>query len=251
MFTGIIKEIGKVVDIKQSVNGKILTIQCPKLIKGTYIGDSIAVNGCCLTVAKIQEDSFTTDVSFTTLSDTTFKDIRIQSLVNLEDSLKINDKLSGHFVTGHIDCTALISDIQKIGDFYKFKIQIKKEILKYIVPKGSICVDGISLTVTDVLFLQSASLTDGFFTFTIIPHTFENTILKYKKKNDLVNIEVDMLAKYLENLIEFKNSIGKDSISFNDKITNSLNNIAKNKDSIESISDKELEKKLKKYGFFK
>ena len=231
MFTGIIKEIGKITKVEESSNGKLIAVQAPVLAKDLKVGDSISVNGCCLTVKKLSSniDGFFADISFTTLKSTTFKNIKVNDFVNLEDSIKLTDKLGGHFVTGHIDDVGLLVKIEKIGNFYSLIVKVKKNLLKLIAPKGSIAVDGISLTVVNTyedlslnLDLDSSfNANSGYFSITVIPHTYENTTLKYKKINSLLNIEVDILARYVENLLDFKN---------NDNI---------------------LEDKLKKYGFIK
>jgi len=267
MFTGIIKEIGKITKIEESSNGKIIAIQAPVLTKDLKVGDSISVNGCCLTVKKFASDCFFADISFTTLKSTTFKNIKVNDFVNLEDSIKLTDKLGGHFVTGHIDDIGSLVKIEKLGNFYSLIVKVEKNILKFIAPKGSIAVDGISLTVVNTyedLSLNSSldsnfNKDSGYFSITVIPHTFENTTLKYKKINSLLNIEVDILARYVENLLNFTNkNITKANNNnnynnnYNEDNNDDNHNNKLNKDNrLINNNDKILEDKLKKYGFIK
>ena len=244
MFTGIIKEIGKVNKIKDSSENKEVEISSTNLIKTMNIGDSIAVNGCCLTVKKLNKNSFLCDISYNTLNSTTFKFIKIGEPVNLEDSLSPNSKMGGHFVAGHIDCTARILKITRIGNSYKLDIQTPEQILPYIAPKASIAVDGISLTI--------AESTKNNFSIAIIPYTFSNTLLKFKKIGDFVNIEVDLMSRYIEQILKFKT----DNQAFNGSIKNINNrdfndNKSNKNNEINKIKEKNdnLKEKLKKYGF--
>lgn len=192
MFTGIIEEIGKVKSITHGEWTKI-TIYCNKVIKETKIGDSIAVNGVCLTVTDISNGSFTADIMPETIRASNLKDLKVGSMVNLERALQIGGRMGGHIVSGHIDCTGTI--VSKINEKNAviFKIILESEYTKYIVQKGSIAVDGISLTVVDAKH--------DYFTVSIIPHTIGETTLGYKKVGDSVNIEVDILSKYEEKLM--------------------------------------------------
>ena len=196
MFTGIIKEIGKVNKIKDSSKNKEIEISSTDFIKTMNVGDSIAVNGCCLTVKKLNINSFLTDISYNTLNFTTFKFLKTGESVNLEDSLSPNSKISGHFVAGHIDCTAKILKITRIGNSYRLEIKTPEQILPYITPKGSIALDGISLTV--------AESTKNSFSAAIIPYTFNNTNLKFKKAGAFVNVEIDLISRYIEQILKFK-----------------------------------------------
>jgi riboflavin synthase len=225
VFTGLIKETGKIVKILNTQEGKTITVQCRNLLEVINTGDSVCVNGCCLTVRSCGSGGFTADLSFSTLASTTFKNIKTGYPVNLEDSLKLNGQLGGHFVSGHVDDTGEIIRIEKIGKSYLFSFNVKKELMQYIALKGSIAVDGISLTVSAV----PAERNKAFFSTAIIPHTFENTTLRIKKNGDPVNIETDLLAKYIKNLIYYSD--------------NSTNHAVKTEDS-------KLEEKLREHGFF-
>jgi riboflavin synthase len=191
------------------------------------------------------------DISYNTLNSTTFKFIKIEEHVNLEDSLSPNSKISGHFVAGHIDCTARILRITRIGNTYKLDIQTPEQILPYIAPKGSITLDGISLTI--------AESTKNSFSTAIIPYTFSNTNLKFKKAGDFVNIEIDLMSRYIEQILKFKtdnqvinrsnqafngSTININKSDFNDNKSNKNNEINKIKE-----KDDNLKEKLKKYGF--
>ena len=205
MFTGIIKETGKISKIKDSKDYKELTIGCRLLTMDMKIGDSIAVNGCCLTVTSFDKEHFTCDISYSTINSTTLANIKIGELLNLEDSLTAIDKLGGHFVTGHVDGVAKIVKIVKIGNAYKLDIIPPWRLFPFLAQKGSAALDGISLTI--------AQSKKDLVSFAIIPHTFENTNLKFKKAGDLLNIEVDMIARYIGQLLknpEMENSKEKE-----------------------------------------
>jgi riboflavin synthase len=192
MFTGIIEETGTVKNITHGTFTKIV-IKCSKVLEGTKIGDSIAVNGVCLTVTNMSNESFAADVMPETMRASNLKDLKIGSIVNLERALQVGRRMGGHIVTGHIDCVGKIIDKRQEKNAFIFKIAINKEFTKYIARKGSIAVDGISLTVVE----------DGYdyFTVSVIPHTMLKTTLGYKGVGDSVNIEVDILSKYVEKLI--------------------------------------------------
>jgi riboflavin synthase len=194
MFTGIIKETGKISKIKDSIDFKELTIECRFLTGNMKIGDSVAVNGCCLTVTSFNKEHFTCDISYSTINSTTLANAKIGDLLNLEDSLTAIDKIGGHFVTGHVDDVAEIVKIAKIGNAYKLDIIPPSGLFPFLAQKGSAALDGISLTIT-----QSKK---DLISFAIIPHTFENTNLKFKKAGDLLNIEVDMIARYIGQLLK-------------------------------------------------
>lgn len=182
MFTGIIEEIGQV----KSFDGQKLVVKCSKVLQDVKIGDSIAVNGCCQTVVSFDKNSFTTNVSSETLKITK----GFTSFVNLERALTPTSRMGGHIVQGHIDGTA-----KYLGNS---TFQLSDELAKYVVYKGSITVDGVSLTV--------ASVRENCFTVAIIPHTLENTALKYLKTGDFVNIETDILGRYVEKFLSPKNN---------------------------------------------
>ena len=196
MFTGIIEEVGKIKNISKTSSGILLTISADKVLRDCNLGDSIAVNGICLTVTKFDNDSFTVDVMNETVRKTTLYKLAQNSYVNLERAMLINSRFGGHIVSGHIDGTGTISDIKKDGIAFIYKINTTKEITKYIINKGSITIDGISLTVV--------SVSDTSFTVSIIPHTMTVTILGKKKIGDMVNLENDCIAKYVEKMLDNK-----------------------------------------------
>lgn len=193
MFTGIVEEIGSISGIKQGKNSEILTIKAKKVLEDTKIGDSIAVNGICLTVTALSSDSFTADVMHETINRSSLSKLKYGSKVNLERAMPVNGRFGGHIVSGHVDGTGTIINIKPEDNAIWYKIQANQQILKYIVEKGSITIDGISLTVAKV------SETD--FSISAIPHTVEQTILKEKRQGDIVNLETDILAKYIEKLL--------------------------------------------------
>lgn len=196
MFTGIIEEVGKVKMIQRG-NITKMAVECKKVLDGVKIGDSIAVNGVCLTVTNIGKDLFTSDIMYETLKTSNLGSLKIGSIVNLERALSISGRLNGHIVTGHVDTVGTIIDKNKINGTTTFKIKIDERYSKYVADKGSVAVDGISLTVVE----SSAS----YFTVSIIPHTEINTTLNIKRIGDTVNIEVDILSKYAERLLTNKN----------------------------------------------
>lgn len=196
MFTGIIEEVGKIKNISKTSSGILLTISADKVLRDCNLGDSIAVNGICLTVTKFDNDSFTVDVMNETVRKTTLYKLTQNSHVNLERAMLVNSRFGGHIVSGHIDGTGTISDIKKDGIAFIYKINTTKEITKYIINKGSITIDGISLTVV--------SVSDTSFTVSIIPHTMTVTNLGKKKIGDMVNLENDCIAKYVEKMLDNK-----------------------------------------------
>jgi len=187
MFSGIVEESGEVKNISKHRNTTLLEIKARNVLEDTKIGDSIAVNGVCLTVVKILQDTLTFEAMPETVKITNLGSLRISERVNLERSLKIGDRLSGHFVTGHIDCTGIIRRKGYINDNLYFEIVVPVKFMGNIMPRGSIAADGISLTVV-------TKKSDAF-TVYIIPHTFEHTTLKFKGPSDKVNIESDILTK--------------------------------------------------------
>ncbi|MCJ7472773.1 MAG: riboflavin synthase [Actinobacteria bacterium] len=197
MFTGIIKETGTIKKITDKVQDIEFEVSSSLLLKDVKTGDSIAINGVCLTVKSFNRDSFTFDVSSNTLAHTNLGELKTGDKVNLEDSLTPSDKLGGHFVSGHIDCTARITSIGKIGRAYEITFDLPSEAAPFITERGSVAIDGISLTVTEV--------TGDSFKVVIIPYTFENSILGSKGTGSSVNIEVDMLARYIANYLNNKN----------------------------------------------
>lgn len=193
MFTGIIEEIGKVKAITRGANSIRLTIAVKKILDDIHIGDSICTNGVCLTVTTFDNDSYTADVMPETMNRTNFKDLRINDLVNCERAMPANGRFGGHIVSGHIDGTGIISKMTRDDKAIRMKIETRPEILRYIVEKGSITIDGISLTVTDVSSYD--------FGVSIIQHTQDETTLTKKKIGDTVNLENDIVGKYIEKFV--------------------------------------------------
>jgi riboflavin synthase len=193
MFTGIVEETGKVVSFTEEKEAWRLIIRAREVLSDLKIGDSLACNGCCLTVVEIAGDTLRFDLLGQTVRLTSFADLGPGSLINLERSLAADGRLGGHFVQGHIDETGTISIIEERGKDIYIRVKIPAGTGKYLAPKGSIAIDGISLTV--------AELHEDGFAVWIIPHTREVTNLQQKKAGDRVNLEFDMLAKYLERLL--------------------------------------------------
>ncbi|MBO7528756.1 MAG: riboflavin synthase [Bacteroidales bacterium] len=193
MFTGIIEEIGKVKAITRRANSIRLTIAVQKILDDIHIGDSICTNGVCLTVTTFDNDSYTADVMPETMNRTNFKDLRINDLVNCERAMPANGRFGGHIVSGHIDGIGVISKMTRDDKAIRVKIETRPEILRYIVEKGSITIDGISLTVTDVSSFD--------FGVSIIQHTQDETTLTKKEIGDTVNLENDIVGKYIEKFV--------------------------------------------------
>jgi riboflavin synthase len=207
MFTGIIEEIGSIQKTQPIAGGLSLKIEAKKIKEDISVNDSICIDGVCLTATKIDDSGFWVDAVGATLEKTTFAKIKSSAPVNLERSLRLNDRLGGHLVQGHVNGIGTISEIQKLGENYLLKISIPEELENYIVKEGSIAVNGISLTTADVIKNQV--------TISIIPHTWRNTTLQYKQLNDKVNVEIDILAKYAEKLLAKKNDGNTIDISEN------------------------------------
>ena len=192
MFTGIVEECGTVLDVlKNGVSGSV-QIQASTVLEGTKTGDSIAVNGVCLTVTKLTKSSFTADVMAETFRRTNLGSLGKNSRVNLERAMAADGRFGGHIVSGHIDGTGVISRIKEEGNAVWIYISAPQSILNLIVEKGSVAVDGISLTV--------AAVSDKEFAFSVIPHTRENTALSGKKTGAVVNLENDIIGKYVQKL---------------------------------------------------
>lgn len=187
MFTGIIEELGEVKNITRYGHVSSFEIKAVKVCEGVNIGDSISVNGVCLTVAEKKTDGLVFQVLPQTLKITNLGILKVKDLVNLERALKLGDRLSGHFVTGHVDCRGIIRKKNYIESSLCFEVAVPMEFISYILPKGSIAVDGISLTI--------AGRKSNTFTFNVIPHTLDNTTLKFKNVSGMANIEFDILAK--------------------------------------------------------
>lgn len=196
MFTGLIEEIGRVLWIRATDRGTQLQITAPRVAAGAHTGDSIAVNGCCLTVASHRHEQITFDLLGETVSCTNLGALRRESLVNLERALGASARLGGHFVQGHIDCTAPILAFEETPDGFRLEIALPQDRARYVVEKGSIAVDGISLTI--------AQVNDASFTCWVIPHTRRSSNLKNAQAGELVNLEFDLLAKYVERMLQVR-----------------------------------------------
>lgn len=193
MFTGIIEEIGTVVSIVRNSQKAKITIKAEKIFSDLKLGDSVAVNGVCLTVSSILLNTFTADVMNETFSRTSLSKLQKKSHVNLERAMSAQGRFGGHIVAGHVDGTGIISSVQKDDNAVWYTISAPQNIMKYIIEKGSVAIDGISLTV--------AKLTDTDFSVSIIPHTAQETILSEKAVGDEVNLENDIIGKYVERLL--------------------------------------------------
>ena len=202
MFTGIIEELGEI----QAITQNKITIKAKTVLEGTNLGDSIAVNGVCLTVTKLNNNEFDADISPETMKVTALGGLKKGNLVNLERAVQVGARLGGHIVSGHIDSKGVIENITKSGDFYNIEIKLTEESSKYVAKKGSITVDGISLTIANI---QGSRIK-----LAIIPHTFENTNLKTLQKGEFVNIETDILSKYVEKFLSTRDNKSGISVEF-------------------------------------
>ncbi len=194
MFTGIVQGLGTVKSVKKMAEGSVLVIAPDFVLEHPEEGESIAVNGVCLTATTISGDFFTADVSPETLSRSTLGELGPGSRVNLERALRLSDRLGGHIVSGHIDCTGQVLERKELRQFTLFRFRIDAKYDRYLIEKGSVTIDGISLTVN--------SCTSGEFSVAIIPHTLSITTLGFRKVGDRVNIEVDVIGKYVEKLLQ-------------------------------------------------
>lgn len=194
MFTGIVEEIGKI----QAIRDKSIEVVCKKVLSDTKIGDSIAVNGVCLTVTKLDNNYFKADVSGETFKLTTFQSLKTGSIVNLERAMTPASRLGGHIVSGHVDGVGKVISITNNKEFYNLELELNSDQSKYVIQKGSITVNGISLTV--------ASISGNKINIAVIPHTYEATNLAYLKSGDLVNIESDIMAKYVEKFLSTRDN---------------------------------------------
>jgi riboflavin synthase len=193
MFTGLVEEIGHVLWIRATERGTELEIAAPTLAQDSHTGDSIAVNGCCLTVTAHREERLTFDLLDETLDRTNLKKLRRESLVNLERPLPANGRIGGHFVQGHVDCASPIVAFEQQGADHRLEIELPSQFAQYVADKGSIAVNGISLTIAEILPKS--------FGVWIIPHTKRSTNLHTLAPGDRVNLEFDILAKYVERIV--------------------------------------------------
>ena len=194
MFTGIIEDKGKVLRVEYRGEGKRLNVELPPYLTEVQLGDSININGVCLTIVQKQGKTIQLDLSQETLQKTALGELKEGNQVNLERALKLTDRLGGHIVTGHIDGIGVIVGKRKERDFVQLEIRIPESVSRYVVQKGSIAIDGISLTVNEFLGDEIR--------MTLIPYTIEKTTLLDKKVGDRVNVEADILGKYVEKLLD-------------------------------------------------
>ncbi|QEK13305.1 riboflavin synthase [Crassaminicella thermophila] len=196
MFTGLVEEIGVVQSILKGTNSAKIVINAKKVLEGIKLGDSVATNGVCLTVTDFTNNSFSVDVMAETIRRTNLKSLVPSSKVNLERALRLGDRLGGHLVSGHVDGIGIIKNFQKEDNAVWVSISAPSNVLKYIIHKGSIAIDGVSLTV--------AYVDNQLFKVSIIPHTKDMTTLLQKDVGDEVNLECDMIGKYIERFLSFK-----------------------------------------------
>lgn len=196
MFTGIVEEMGTIAGIQKGAKSAVLTIQAEKVFSDIHIGDSIALNGVCLTVTSFNGNTYTADVMNETLRRSSLGSLTIGSKVNLERAMAANGRFGGHIVSGHIDGTGTITKVEKDDNAIWYTIAAEENLMKYIVEKGSIAIDGISLTV--------AKRSDMDFAISMIPHTAKETVLAQKKPGDIVNLENDIVGKYIEQLMHYE-----------------------------------------------
>ena len=190
MFTGIIEHLGTIEELSLDGYGGRLEVRAPSLAPSLKISGSVAVNGCCLTVVSCDKNSFSADLSAETLNKTTFPFLKKSDRVNLEQPLTAGKEFGGHFVLGHVDGTGTVSSLEPEGDGWRYSVQVPPEIAKYVVPKGSITIDGVSLTV--------AHWKNSLVAIAVIPFTYEHTNIRDRKPGDSVNLEADVLGKYIE-----------------------------------------------------
>jgi riboflavin synthase len=200
MFTGIIEELGVVANIKRSGESFVLTIDAKKILKDVHLGDSISVNGVCLTVTSFTSSQFTVDVMPETVKASSLQSLKRGSKVNLERAMAAGGRFGGHFVSGHIDGTGVIKSKRPVENAVYYEIEASQEILKYVIERGSIAVDGTSLTVFGVK--------DDAFTLSLIPHTLTESIIGIKDSGDIVNLECDMIGKYVGHFLTSRQNTG-------------------------------------------
>jgi len=198
VFTGIIESFGSIKQMKSSGEGRILHIGCDLDLSDTKIGDSIAVNGACLTVVGLDKNSFKVDMAPETVERTTFKQLRVGSRVNIERALRLSDRIDGHLVSGHIDGTGTIASIEKKSNAVIIKVDVPPKLAADMIEKGSVAIEGISLTIN--------RCSDRDFEVSIIPHTADITTIGLKRVGDKINIETDMIGKYVKKILSGSSS---------------------------------------------
>lgn len=198
MFTGIVEHLGSFTALTTGASGGRVTIHAPTLAGTLHVSNSIAVNGCCLTIVAIDGDNFSADLSGETLEKTSFRQLKSASRVNLEQPLTAGKEFGGHFVLGHVDGTGMVSHLEADGESWWYGVKIPPDIARYIIPKGSLTIDGISLTVAR----WENSVTE----IAVIPFTYEHTNIRDRKPGDAVNLEADVLGKYIERYLSARQS---------------------------------------------
>ena len=212
MFTGIIEHLGTIKKLSLDEQGGRITIQVPSLAASLAVSGSITVNGCCLTIVACDKKTFSADLSPETLNKTTFSSLNEGDRVNLEQPLTAGKEFGGHFVLGHVDGTGAVTAMDPEGDSWRYSVRVPPELAKYVVPKGSITIDGISLTV--------ANWENQIAEIAVIPFTFEHTNIRDRKPGDMVNLEADVLGKYIEQHLEARaNRAAKTPISLLDLVS--------------------------------
>jgi riboflavin synthase len=199
MFTGLIQAIGAVQQISETAEGRLLRIHCPSIIDDIRIDDSIATNGVCLTATAVEHGCFTAHAIHTTLEKTSIGHLKQGNRVNLELAMRATDRLGGHMVQGHVNAVGAVTAIDVRGDNWQMQVSFPKNLRKYMILEGSITLDGISLTI--------AELSDEHLMVSIIPHTLQQTTLSDKHVGSVLNIEVDIMAKYIENFLRFDKNL--------------------------------------------
>ena len=194
MFTGLIEDVGEIKSLRMSHGAAVLSVATRLPLRAMALGASIAVNGACLTVVKKGQNDFTVDVSPETLACTSLADLRAASQVNLEQPMRLNDRLGGHLVTGHVDGLATVASIDKKNEFICFRFRVAAKLSSLLVAKGSVAVDGISLTVNQA--------SPRWFSVMIIPFTLQHTNLRARRVGDKVNIETDLIGKYVQSFMK-------------------------------------------------
>ncbi len=198
MFTGIIEEIGEISSIVKKSRSSSLALKCSKIKKGLQVGDSVAVDGICLTVVSINQQEVRFDISSETLAKSTARHYRKKTKANLERAARLGDRIGGHLVSGHIDGVGKITGRKKVGNGVNLEVEIPKGLNRYLLEKGSIAIDGISLTIAEYRGIKVVAA--------LIPHTLNSTTLQFKRIGALVNIECDQLGKYVEKFSTKTNS---------------------------------------------
>jgi len=207
MFTGIIEKVGKVKNIKKNTKSTVLSISVDDILNEVKLGDSIAINGVCLTVTSFTDKEFEADVMNETIKVTSLNKLNFGSVVNVERAMAANGRFDGHIVAGHVDQVGIVKNIKAVANSYLIDIEIKKENLDYVVNKGSITLDGISLTI--------AKLSGNIVTVSIIPHTFKHTNLVSKRIGSEINVEFDVLGKYVAKQTKNNSNITQDFLRNN------------------------------------